>query len=484
MKKLKGNLAQGVREETRNGRKVLIVPCVMSVVGVHTGMDGIPTYYPAEALQALAAVANGAPVMVNHPVDSTGQPVSANNSVIRWQSGIGEIENPRFEDDKLKADLIIDISKAQAIVPDALQRMRQGDRVEVSSCPFGSFAQQPGVWNNEHYAEVATANMISMDHLAILPEDVGACSWQDGCGVRAAQSDKNHTETTMPKAFEWLMNAARKLMPNEVGNNQVREKLRNFVNALDTPEYINYYVDHFDEYFVYETAKRDMMTGISTISKFYKRSFSVNQETGEVTVADDTVEVIEKREYVEVEQRPNAEPANDLPPKVNTDKSCTCKEKSNMEKTALVDKLIACERTRWTAEDRDFLMSQEIKALEKFQAPDEKAPEPAKEPETKANEAPKTTEEALALMPEPIRTSIKALVARDESEKADLVKKILAIKTNQFTEADLKAMDRENLNRIAALAAIPVDYSGAAPAAPVEEANPLPLMPSTGPVKK
>ena len=106
MKKLKGNLAQGVREETRNGRKVLIVPCVMSVVGVHTGMDGIPTYYPAEALQALAAVANGAPVMVNHPVDSTGQPVSANNSVIRWQSGIGEIENPRFEDDKLKADLI------------------------------------------------------------------------------------------------------------------------------------------------------------------------------------------------------------------------------------------------------------------------------------------------------------------------------------------------------------------------------------------
>jgi hypothetical protein len=50
------------------------------------------------------------------------------------------------------------------------------------------YAVRPGEFNGKKYESVAR-NMIA-DHLALLPNDEGACNWKDGCGIRANKRNK------------------------------------------------------------------------------------------------------------------------------------------------------------------------------------------------------------------------------------------------------------------------------------------------------
>jgi hypothetical protein len=476
------NLAQGVREATENGKHYLVVPAVMILEGVHIPMQGTRTYYPPEAIADLAAISNGAPVVVNHPVNSEGQPVSARNSIVIHRSGVGEVRNAKVEDGKAKSELWIEVSKANALIPETVARMKEGQPVEVSTGIFCVVEEATGVWNGEEYTE-KVVKITALDHLAILPDAIGACSWSDGCGIRAAQSGNEHKDNTMIKRI-WarMQELAAAVKANEMSMDDIYRALWTQVEGLNNASWKHWVREVFETYVVYEaTTTNPNESGDLTVeTKLYKRTFTKNED-GTVTLGDDAQEVVEERNYVPVA---NAAPPE--APKTITDHTCKCKEKANMKKDELVNKLIACERTRWQETDREFLMTQEVQTLEKFQAPDQpekKEPEPVKEPVANAApEQPKTVDQWLDAAPDPVKGSLKALVARDEAEKASLVKKILEVKTNKFTEADLKAMDRPTLDRLAALAAVPVVYSGSAPALP--QPTGVPAMPSTAPVKK
>jgi hypothetical protein len=64
---------------------------------------------------------------------------------------------------------------------EVVNRLRAGQPVEVSTGYFADMEATNGVWNGAAYTGI-TRN-IRPDHLALLPDEVGACSWVDGCGA-------------------------------------------------------------------------------------------------------------------------------------------------------------------------------------------------------------------------------------------------------------------------------------------------------------
>ena len=170
------------RTETLNGKRHLVVPAVILTEGVHNRF-----LYPAEELKRTPEAWNGIPVPVEHPMRG-GVPSSVNLPEIIERS-IGRIFNTSFDDGKLKTEIWIDAEKALKRYPEVLDLVQSKNaRLEVSTALFMDEDRESGIWKGEIYE--AIARNYRPDHLALLPYGRGACSWEDGCGIRANQKRK------------------------------------------------------------------------------------------------------------------------------------------------------------------------------------------------------------------------------------------------------------------------------------------------------
>lgn len=171
------NQTSSAREITHDGRRYLVAPVVALVAGVVNGL-----YVPADELSAFASAWSGRVVTLGHP-QANGQYVSANSPDL-WSGAPGHLWNVGVDGDKLKGDIWIDLEKAARLGDAArtvVARLRANQPVEVSTGYFADFEPTAGVWNGRAYSGI-TRN-IRPDHLALLPGEVGACSWADGCGT-------------------------------------------------------------------------------------------------------------------------------------------------------------------------------------------------------------------------------------------------------------------------------------------------------------
>ena len=175
-----------IEEKVWNGKDYLVVPVVMMVEGVHNGSRGA-IFHSSQELSNSASNWNGMPVTISHP-EVNGQYVSANSEQILQDWGVGHISNARMEDNKLKAEVWIDIQKTTAISPETITAINDGKVLEVSLGLFSEEDGIAGVWNNEEY--ISSAFNYMPDHLALLPGEVGACSVMDGCGIRVNKSNE------------------------------------------------------------------------------------------------------------------------------------------------------------------------------------------------------------------------------------------------------------------------------------------------------
>lgn len=137
----------------------IVAPAVLLTPGTHCGSGGC-VEYSAELLRETAARWNDTPITIHHPTDADGLPISVQNVP---DEVIGHVRNARWEDNRLKADLVVTEERVRGLV--------QG----ISELSTGLF--------NE--AQNGRATTIIADHVALLPDVQGACSWEDGCGVRA-----------------------------------------------------------------------------------------------------------------------------------------------------------------------------------------------------------------------------------------------------------------------------------------------------------
>ena len=163
-----------MRYDTMNSKKYMVIPVSMIVEGVLNRAFVSAAEFTPEGW-------NGRPVTVNHPqVD--GKDVSANSPKVLEQYAIGQIFNATLEGDKLKAEAWIDIAQAEKMGHSKLlKELKAAKKIEVSTGYFAKIEASEGEIKGNKYG-VAHKD-IKPDHLAILPNDTGACSVADGCGT-------------------------------------------------------------------------------------------------------------------------------------------------------------------------------------------------------------------------------------------------------------------------------------------------------------
>ena len=210
------NVKYDVRRDTHKGKSHVIVPVVMMTEGVHNGSHG-PMLYLAEEFGKCPESWNGVPIVVFHP-EENGCYISANAPHVLDRQEIGRVFNVRVEDKKLRGDAWINEADAMKVDPRILDHINCFSELEVSIGAFTDDEFTMGTWGSEDY--IAIVRNPRPDHLALLPGGVGACSWADGCGIRAnnateivtneeANMDKDTKDcVTCPKKIELLVQSA------------------------------------------------------------------------------------------------------------------------------------------------------------------------------------------------------------------------------------------------------------------------------------
>lgn len=177
--------ARSVRE---GGRDYLVASSTLIVEGVLPGSKG-PLLYPVEEIRNSAESWTGTLITLRHPTDpSTGAHLSAKSPGVADRLGMGVLRNAHFRG-SLRADLWFDVAKTERIDRTLaanvriIPRLRAGQPIELSTGLFTRNDPAPlgATFNGRAYTHVARA--YRPDHLAVLPDQVGACSRAMGCGV-------------------------------------------------------------------------------------------------------------------------------------------------------------------------------------------------------------------------------------------------------------------------------------------------------------
>ncbi|MCC6127284.1 MAG: DUF2213 domain-containing protein [Pirellulales bacterium] len=168
----------GIRQ--LEGRDHYVVPTVMICEGVHNGSRG-PVFYPEAELRKSTDLWNGKPVVVYHPdMESSGNGFAGNPAIFNQQK-IGTIFNTRYSGKKLKTDAWIDIERVKKVDSRIFDAIQSKKMMEVSTGLLFPLIENEGIWNGKQYTMMATN--LTPDHLAILPDKIGACSIADGAGL-------------------------------------------------------------------------------------------------------------------------------------------------------------------------------------------------------------------------------------------------------------------------------------------------------------
>lgn len=199
------NAVAKARFASLNGRKYLVAPCTILQEGVLAGSQGA-LYYPPDEIGRNYQAWHGIPLTVSHPISNDGSHLSANEGDVLSRQGIGHFANPILvpNGSKVKGEAWIDIERARKINRSILDNLHAGRPVEISTglytdnqpAPLGSH------FNGKPYNHIA--RNYRPDHLAILPNEIGACSVKDGCGllVNVAKKDLATADfVTLPKGI-------------------------------------------------------------------------------------------------------------------------------------------------------------------------------------------------------------------------------------------------------------------------------------------
>lgn len=183
------NVVGPVRRERVNGREYIVAPMTLLRPQVLNGSEG-PLYYPPEEIARRPDDWNGMPIVVDHPVDN-GRHVSARRQDVVSRRKVGRVYSAAVEagTGALQAEGWFSVDDLRRVDRRVLEALEAGGQVEVSTGLFTRNEPAPAgaAYNGRSYGHVARD--YRPDHLAVLPDQKGACSVTDGCGVNV----KNHT---------------------------------------------------------------------------------------------------------------------------------------------------------------------------------------------------------------------------------------------------------------------------------------------------
>ena len=428
----------GPRTEMYENQEYMVYPVIALVEGVHNDL-----FYPKSEIAKFPAAWNGRPVPVQHPKNKKGEYISANDPRVLEKQNVGFCFNFDVDDkDRLKGEVWINRSKAIAFDENLISQMN--NNMEISTCLFLDGDGKPGVWNNENYQE-AVFNF-RPDHVAILPGNVGACSWQDGCGIRTNQKEVAFTKDLID------ILKAKGLYSLEMSMEEVQTQIIGFVNALDYQEgerHVFHFLEAvYDDFFVYSRTP----TNQDSKYRFYKKGYSLDKNE-QVKIEDSQMEVRRKVSFSDVEGNEIQTNKEDTPMPKEKGTPC-CPDK--------VAALIADEKTPWLADDAEYLnslSSEKLAALEKLAVVEEKPqvsvkPEPAAIVNSEPDQKPMTVNEYIANAPQEVRDMLSSAMATHQQARGALIQGIMANENCAFTKEQLEGMELNMLRAISKLATV------------------------------
>ncbi len=388
---LAGRRSGKLRREQLEGRTHLVVPCTMLVEGVVEGSGGPLLYLNEESGKDLDAW-NHMPVVVYHP-KKEGNLTSAKHPDVVNTSKIGVLFNTTL-DGKLNTEVWCDEERTKEVDPRVHEAIVNEQPMEVSTGLGMDIEPTAGEFNGKKYKGIA--RNYRPDHLAILPDQKGACSIADGAGLYANSSVEKPTENEL-----WIGNEAGTAVVNDKSLQQTMSQVAQALyEKFQKPGYSwnGWVEDVFDGYVVYYTDRK---------------LWSVNYKTtdGKVEISGEPTEVVRVVQYKKV--------SGDVIGNSESWQFVPYQEKSPMaapagfDKKAHVTSLIG---NGWTEEDRAFLEGLPDEKLAKVTP---KATAPAVPPPT-LNPTP---------APAPVANTVPT--AALTPEQANLFRKLLANEANR-----------------------------------------------------
>jgi hypothetical protein len=480
MNHLIANIAGKTRREKLHGREHIVAPLSMIVPGVLNGSNG-PILYTAEENRKSVDSWNGMPITVYHPK----KPVSARSPEILNSQGVGVVLKSRIDNGVLKAEGWFDIETTSRIDKRVLDLLLNGDKIELSTgLGMDEELAEEGATTNNGQSYQSIARNYRPDHLAVLPDQIGACSVKAGCGVCNKQEESGKEETSFH------------LTSNEVSHEEINGALHGQLKSkFKQDEPSAWITDVFDNHIVYRQGE-----------DLFKLGYSKSGES--VTLSDEApVKVQRKTSFVTVS---NSKEEEKVKPTFNKETvvtalitNCECwteadKETLNsMSENQLTriatnaaqqmaeKKLLATIKDGSTIEvdGKKLAFNSESSQFEEVQ--NTKEEEGKKDEEKTMNNAgqgladqPQTAEQWFAAAPPEVQNTLKFAQQIQQKHKADLVSKIVdnadATQRDSLTPV-YNAMSVEQLEVIAnslpkKTEAPRQTYLGAAPA-PIQNAQ-------------
>lgn len=182
-------LATGdIRREIENGQEWLVAPAIPAKEKVYS-YDWGKEYLPGDELEGFA---DEAPVVLDHPVDNTGSPVTAGSPRATNSEFVGQWRNAEvIETDgerKLRGEYWLQLDKRD-IHPGyarALDELEDSNQVPVSPGYDPEIDVSSGTFNGERYD--AVQRDVSLDHMGLIVTDgaTARCGPGEGCAVGRA----------------------------------------------------------------------------------------------------------------------------------------------------------------------------------------------------------------------------------------------------------------------------------------------------------
>ena len=192
-----------IQRKQHQGKAYIVVPVVMMTEGVRNGSRG-PLLHTANEFGRIPASWNGIPVVLNHPKDGEGNDIPANDPEILDHYGTGWVYNTRVNEKRLAAEAWLEEQRLKQISESTYNRIMESQPIEVSLGIFNDKEDSKGTYEDKEYEAIARNHR--PDHLALLPDSTGACSWEDGCGLGRNEKWKGGTNE-MGINYQLVINA-------------------------------------------------------------------------------------------------------------------------------------------------------------------------------------------------------------------------------------------------------------------------------------